>query len=327
MNRWRRRSWLGATLVAAALQANASAVTPAESDEAQRLFDEALDLMNQRRYAEACPKLEQSQALDPGMGTKYRLAECFESAGLTGTAWRLFSEVVADANASGRTDREAQAREHADALAPHVPWLVVTATPDAAAQPGLEIRIDEQSIDVAKLGQKIAIDPGAHTVVVTATGRLAQRKNIRSLEGSTETLAVPVLDPTPPGAKDPQLPPPPPPAKSGFGQRVASIVVGGVGLAGIGVGIGFGLLAKSTWDDALAGCEGGAIDRCSDAAIADGNDARGYALASTLGFVFGGAALVTAPIVWFTAPSGTARAALSPVIGPRTAGLKVLGEF
>ena len=31
------------------------------------------------------------------MGTKFRLAECYEAAGLTGSAWKLFSEVSVEA--------------------------------------------------------------------------------------------------------------------------------------------------------------------------------------------------------------------------------------
>lgn len=47
------------------------------------LFDEGTALMNAGKYAEACPKLEQSLKLDPGIGGMLWLADCYERAGRT----------------------------------------------------------------------------------------------------------------------------------------------------------------------------------------------------------------------------------------------------
>src|SRR5687767_11951452 len=91
---------------------------------AQALFSEALKLMKTRGFAEACPKLEKSQELDPGMGTQYRLAECYEGLGRTASAWALFIEVADDAKRAGIAAREAQSRKRAEALEPKLPGLV-----------------------------------------------------------------------------------------------------------------------------------------------------------------------------------------------------------
>ena len=45
---------------------------------AQQAFDEGMKLLDQGKTADACPKLEESQRLDPAMGTQFRLAECWE---------------------------------------------------------------------------------------------------------------------------------------------------------------------------------------------------------------------------------------------------------
>ena len=71
--------------------------SPADKAAAQSLFEQAKRLMNEGNYAEACPKLEESQMLDKGMGTQFHLASCYEQIGRTASAWALFVEVAAAA--------------------------------------------------------------------------------------------------------------------------------------------------------------------------------------------------------------------------------------
>ena len=54
---------------------------------AQGLYDNAKVLMEQGKYGDACPKLEESLRLDPGLGTQYHLADCYEHLGRTASAW------------------------------------------------------------------------------------------------------------------------------------------------------------------------------------------------------------------------------------------------
>ena len=97
-------------------------------------------------------------------------------------------------------------------------------------------------------------------------------------------------------------------------------MTGGVRLAGLAVGGALGAMAKSKWNGALAGCQGGDPTKCSPAAISEGSTASGLATGSTVGFVVGGAALAAGVVVFLTSPgpraSSSARWELSPVVGP-----------
>src|ERR1700712_2696749 len=91
----------------------ASPAMAADPAAAQALFNDAKQLMTTGRYAEACPKLEESQRLDPGVGTLFHLADCDEHVGKTASAWAAFLEVAAEAKSSGQPARERVARDRA----------------------------------------------------------------------------------------------------------------------------------------------------------------------------------------------------------------------
>src|SRR5258706_15050741 len=96
----------------------AARAEPTSSDKAaaEGLFGDARRLMADGKFAEACPKLEASQRLDPGVGALLNLGDCYEQYGRTASAWVEVREAASAARAGGSTDREAVARGRATAL-------------------------------------------------------------------------------------------------------------------------------------------------------------------------------------------------------------------
>src|SRR5215207_5930898 len=98
-----RHSWFVGSLllVSATFSGTARAEEPGPAARAETLFQAGRQLMREGRYAEACPKLEESQSLDPAPGTRLNLADCWERAGRTASAQREFLAVAADAETHG----------------------------------------------------------------------------------------------------------------------------------------------------------------------------------------------------------------------------------
>lgn len=306
---------LGVALVAMAHVAAADGDAVAAAD---KLFRDAKSLATQGRYAEACPKLEESQRLDPALGTEFNLADCYEHTARPASAWRLFNDVAEQAHVAGKAEREKAARDRASAVDPKVARLtLVVSTPDVA---GLELSCDGNTIQPENWNKPLALDPGVHTFAATAPDHERWSSNVTiAVEGGRPELVVPALvahraSPPPPAAPvaSPALAPTHQARPAGLGaQRVGGLALVGLGVVGVGVGTAFGLLSMAKHADANSSpCPGGGA--CADqGAVDDWHAANSDGNVSTVAFIVGGAALAAGAILWFTAPKSQA----SPEVG------------
>jgi hypothetical protein len=292
---WRAVAWIAA---AAAWPATAAAQPTADDAAlAETLFQDARALVEQKDWARACPKFAESQRLDPRLGTLLNLATCHEQQGKTASAWAEFSDAAARAERAGQKERADLARERARALEKRLSRVVLSI---ASPVEGMEVWLDGRVLGAATAGSALPLDPGDHAVEVRAPGRVAWRSRLQVAPGpSSMTVEVPPLAPAPAGAATPgtgTLPGSstvaqrdPAPAGSGGSMRTAGWVLGGVGLAGIGIGTVFGVRAVSLESDADDTCPERA---CPDAASVElHDDARTSAHVSTIALATGVGAL------------------------------------
>jgi hypothetical protein len=314
------RRWMGGGVVAAVLMAGTAHADTRAADTATaiQLYDDAEKLTKAGNYAAACPKLAESQRLDPQLGTLLHLAACFEKVGQTASAWGSFAD-AADLAARLGDPREKIARERATALGPKLSKLTITVADASIA--GLEVRRDGVLVGKAQWGFPVATDPGHHTVTATAAGKKPWSKAIDvGPLAAQATLAVPALEDAPVASSD-EAPP-----RRGW-QRPVGLVVGGVGLATIAVGGFLGLGAKSKFDDSSGHCDATGCD-------AEGLTMRRDAVdAGNLATIVVGAGAVTAvvgTVLWLTAPHAarpsTARSR-APQIGFGPRGVTVGGAW
>jgi tetratricopeptide (TPR) repeat protein len=268
---------------------------------AQALFDQAKQLLADGHVLEACPKLEESQRLEPRSGTLINLAYCYEQSGRLASAWSKYLEAAAAAKATGNQEREAVARERATALAPRCSKLTIAVAPALTSVPGLEIKRDGVLVGEPAWGLSLPSDAGDHEVTANAPGRVPFKTKVRVVgEGVTTTVSVPVLAPEPSAAPGPSTS-----TNHGLGtQRTVALVAGGVGVIGFGLGAAFGLVSKSKHDQAARECDGAA---CPDeSALAAANAAQSYGNLSTAMMIVGGVGLAKGVMLWLTAPNAKA---------------------
>ncbi len=285
---------LGAMVFAIAPVARAQDSTPI----AESLFKDARDRLGEGKVHEACELFARSDKVQHALGTVLNLAACHAKEGKTATAWAEFQEAAAEATRAGDKQRAAFAQTQVDTLGKSLHRVSVDV---GDPLPGMKVELDGVALDRAVWGAPLPLDPGAHTIQVTADGYAPfVRKLDVPATGGTEHVQVLLERPTvtPPTVPIPTTVATPPAHEAHHGTDpllIGGITALGVGVVSFGVAIGFGadMASKLSTRDSL--CAPGAP--CTSQAAFDADHAarvdQGWMLATgALGIVGIGAGVV-----------------------------------
>jgi serine/threonine-protein kinase len=289
-----------------ALRPAAGSEPSPEAAAAQALFDEARALIARGKYADAATDLEQSQRLDPGVGTLLNLGDCYEHLHRLASAWNAFLDAVVEAERSGQKDRESEARKRAAALTPRLSRIEVHLP--SAPVVGLAVIRDGTRVPDSQVSVPAPVDEGSHTIEVSTASHGSWKTTVVVKgEGTTTTVSIPalsLLEPTPAESERQEplvVTTTGPERRAPWGlQRTSALVAGGLGLTSVVVGTGFLIAATSKSADANALCPS---SRCADpAAVHASQDAAFDANVATGALAAGAAALALGAVLWWTVP-------------------------
>jgi hypothetical protein len=183
---------------------------------------------------------------------------------------------------------------------------------DASGRDLVDVKL---SIDGSAVGNAgvtaVPLDPGPHAFRFEAAGAASVDKSVVLHEGERDWRISVVIGSA--VAPSPQTPTPQGDQASNTGtgdvRRVIGWIVGGAGVAAIGVGVIVGLVAKSSYDSA-PDCSGTQCTsrtgfNTSNSAIGTGNAATGI-------FVVGALATTAGVVLWLTAPKAASTGASGP---------------
>jgi hypothetical protein len=291
----RRVLTAGVVLLALESPAAAEGPTVPAPGSADTLFDEARHLRDEGNVTLACTRFAQSQKLAAGIGVTLYLADCYERLGRTASAWTEFR--LAEKLANERGDkREAVAHAHAEALEASLSHLTIAVAPSLRGRS--EVRLDGELVPAEAWNVAWPVDAGDHAVALTPSGQTPRVLTAHVEAGGPSVVVrfdepdavVPVTSPataTPPAAE--VQPPAPPPSDPAATRRWGILGLLGAGVAGIGVGAGC-LVAKNQ-------------SMSNGGPSGSPHQDDGAAMWSAVGFAGGGAALVSAVVLYLTAPA------------------------
>jgi len=287
--------------------------TKAPSTPADKLFQEAKALRKAGKADEACAKFHDAFALNPhAIGFLLNVAVCEQKQGALATALEHFTEARDRAREAKLNAQAKVADDHIAQITPDVPHLTITL---AEVTPETKLVVDDRAV-LPTQAANLPIDPGNHTITVTAPGRVTFQTTIAVEKAARNTVAIPVLAQ---------------PVKNW--RRITGIATGAVGLAAAVGGIGVSLYAKRNYDREFEGSPPNCDSTgCNAAGLHATDNARTLGNVATVIAIAGGVVMVGGAVLFFTAPkqavsTETNAVSFVPTISPTGLGVSASGSF
>lgn len=282
-----------------ATQVGAGGRDPAAADV---LFREGRALMKNGDFKAACPKLAESQRLDPAPGTAINLGDCVEKLGKLADALQAYRDAMDLLPAGDRRIQPVGAQ--VAALEKRVPRLVVKLA--SGAPEGTRVTRGDVELGTESLGVALPVNPGEHWVVVEAPERQVARQKIALSEGQVRELLVAPGERLPPtrnhSAPTPRrdVPRAAPNAAAtieptqSHGSKTTALVLGGIGVAALAFA-GVAFFETNQYEQQSQDAHGSGDGETGRAKF---NTAETWNTVGIVSLVGGGAALAIGGALW-----------------------------
>lgn len=296
-------------LLAAALLGRTALAEERAELMAETSFAEGVKLMRADHCVEAIAKFQESQRLAPASGTALNLAYCQARLGRVASAWLMYRQAVALAEAQNKPEHARIARTEGEKLEPEVPQLTLVVPRSEGSPPS--IVLDDEPLSPDMWSVPIPVDPGKHSVAVVANGTRAWQTAVTMARREHATVEIPrteldrakalapaiapVTEPTTGGKVEPSKPAPRAARGASGAQRTWAFVLGGVGAAAVVTGAALFTSARLEYDGVGDHCTG---NECDDEGFSARHSAASRARASYF-VLAGGGALLGASLVLF----------------------------
>lgn len=299
---------LPATVVRAQTQTEATS----QSAAAQARFDTGRTRFERGEWEGALDEFRASLELYRSPNTRLYIGLCLLRMNRVADAFNELTRTASEASDLARADRRYEAtrdraRRELEPLDARVARMTLRAVD---APPNLTVRVGAARVPSGAMGVALAFDPGVVDVVAEAPGYQTFRQSVRLAPGGTASIEIGLRplpsSPLPAATRGGPAGEGRVTASRGGGVRIAGFVVGGLGLAGLGMFVGFGLQAQQRYDALVAACRGMRCPATNVPAIDEGAQWQNLA---NIGLGVGIGLLVTGAIM---VAVGGPRAAESP---------------
>ncbi len=275
---------------------------------------------------DALPHFAHSAQLQSTARTWLNISDCEQQLGDLVSAQGHAAQGRELARQRNDTELVGIADQQLAAIDGRLPRLTIRLSAQAPA--GSKVQRDGVAVDRASLGSPMPVNPGAHIITVSASGRGERRFDVTVAEGGRNELAVepgPKLGLEPP-AKVTEGESPSSPERAGATSAgpykplaIASFAVGGVGLV---TGLVAGLMAGSRHDLLTSECPGDVCPPTATSAHGDLDAFHTLRTVSTVGYVVGALGVGAGVVLWLVAPSHQPTTGTASVwVGPGSAGI------
>lgn len=288
-----------------------------DPEKADKIFEQAQELKQAGKTAEACAKYDEALRYNQSaVGTLLNVGLCAEESNRVATALVYFTEARDLAREHNLAEHRVAAEEHIAKLEPLVPHLSIAF---AEILTDTKLVIDDKVFPITGAND-IRVDPGTRHIVVTAPGRLPYETTVDIKAQEKKTVEIPKLKP---------------PVTVSQGRRTVGKIITFSGAALVATGIGIGFAADRKYQGEI---DNGNCTKVGDDVMCN---PQGYKTTSnaltlgTVGTVVGITGVVAAGLgayLWFFAPKDPTNehapsVTLAPTLSPDGAGVAAVGRF
>jgi hypothetical protein len=286
----------------------------AQEGVAQARFNKGRELFIKEAFAPALVEFRAASELYESPNTRLYIARCERALGHVAAAYVEFRRAANEAADRARTDpryastHDVAAQEGAalESKLAHVTIVARSGLPDSVT-----ITINGAAFGQASLGVGAPVDPGPIDVVARAPGYVTVHKNVGATAGEAVEVELKLERaaseaPTANDEKPPEDEPVHETPHTSHSLRNAGWVVGGIGVAGMGVCATFFALAQARFDQLKSQCSG----PCDASYTSQVNEGQTFQTIGNVALAAGGTAIVTGVIMII---AGSTRSSPPPV--------------
>jgi hypothetical protein len=311
----------------------ALAQTDEQRSAARAAATEGLQALSDGRYKDALDLCTRAESLMHAPTHLLLIARAQTKLGHLVEAQEAYIRVTRDTLAPDAphafVDAQHTAAEEQAELAPRVPSLKVDIEGATAQQ--AKVTLDGNPLAPALVGLAMPINPGSYTLAATGPGTEASPVTVTVAEGAKQTVLLSLKAPAPLVAEVAPEGVDAPGAHGHGGVKAAGWVSLAVGVAGLAAGTVFLVLNHSEQSDADGLCSKNECPLSKQGTInSDENSAKSDATLTWVGYGVGAVGvLLGGALLWAGMRSSGSTSdqptttAVVPVIGPRSAGLRV----
>jgi hypothetical protein len=230
------------------------------------------------------------------------------------------SQLLVCAATSCPADIRKECVSRVDEVNAQIPTIIFAAKDASGADlSAVKVSMDGEVLAERLEGIALSVDPGEHTFTYETAGQPPLTKKLVVQEAQKDRresvmFGRPTILPGS-AAGTTQTTEARTPTGHGLGaQKILALVTGGIGIAGLGVGAAFGVVALSKKSNAESLCPNACV---TEDGVNEWSSATLLGNVSTIGLVVGGAALVSGTVLWFTAKPKASTAASAQIgVGP-----------
>lgn len=301
---------------ALAVGVNPGSASPVQREQAQAKFLKGRDLYTQKKYAEAVVELRASMDIVQSPNARLYVARALREQGKLVEAYVEFGRTAIEAEELAGQDARyaktaASAKVERKEIAPKLGFVTLSVE---HAGDGSTLVVGGEEVKRAGWTEPVPVAPGTTEVELRTPGKKPLKKSVTLGPGEKTSLTIDAADaPVDESAPAPESKPAGPDAATtggGGGLRIGGFVAAGVGVVGFALFAGFGLSARSKFNDLQAAC----TPTCPSSRAGDVDDGRRAQTIANVGLVIGlvGAAASVTLFVLSSKKQSTTQVGVSP---------------